>query len=154
MRLYAVFALFLFIIALVFLSGCSQYSPETSTSEDQKPSGGETGETSKEEAKQPIVKITSSGFTPKTLRIKAGETVKFLNEDSSPHWPASDIHPTHEVYPGSSISKCGTSEQSKIFDSCRGLAKGESFEFTFNEKGSWNYHDHLNPRLKGTIIVE
>ena len=70
------------------------------------------------------------------------------------HWPASALHPTHTVYPGSDIQKCGTSEGDKIFDSCTGLNKGESFSFTFNEKGDWRYHDHLNPNLNGVITVQ
>ena len=64
------------------------------------------------------------------------------------------MHPTHKVYPGSDIEKCGTAEESNIFDACRGLKEGESYEFTFNEKGSWRYHDHLNIKNTGSIIVE
>lgn len=100
----------------------------------------------------PVVKITSSGFSPKTLTVKAGTTVTFVNEDSNKHWPASAMHPTHTLYPGSGIDKCGTGEE--IFDACRGLAKGESFSFNFNEKGSWKYHDHLSVSSTGTIVVE
>lgn len=101
------------------------------------------------------VEITSSGFSPKTLEIKQGDTVVFLNKDTNPHWPASAMHPTHTVYPGSGISKCGTSEQSMIFDACEEINQGESFTFTFNEIGSWNYHDHLNPgAFFGTIKVK
>ena len=94
------------------------------------------------------VKITSSGFEPKTLTVKAGTTVTFVNEDSNKHWPASAMHPTHAVYPES-----GGCIGSK-FDACKGLAQGESFSFTFNEKGSWKYHDHLNVPSTGTIAVE
>jgi len=106
------------------------------------------------ESKKYIVEIFSTGFSPRTLRIKVGDSVTWINRDSSPHWPASDLHPTHTLYPGSGIHKCGTPEQSEIFDACRGLAQGESFTFTFKYKGTWNYHDHLNPSLIGTIIVE
>ncbi len=100
------------------------------------------------------VKITSSGFSPKTLTVKAGTTVTFVNQDSNQHWPASAMHPTHTLYPGSGIEKCGTAEEKTIFDACKGLAPGESFSFTFDEKGSWNYHDHLNVPSTGTIVVE
>ena len=43
---------------------------------------------------------------------------------------------------------------SSIFDTCKGLKKGESYEFTFNEIGSWKYHNHLNPGQQGTVVVE
>lgn len=104
-------------------------------------------------AKNNIIEITSSGFSPQTLSINQGESVTFVNKDSQKHWPASAVHPTHTVYPGSDKKKCGTLEQSKIFDACKGLAQGEEFSFIFNEKGSWNYHDHLSASFKGIIVV-
>lgn len=94
------------------------------------------------------VKITADGFEPKLLTVKAGTTVTFVNEDSNKHWPASAMHPTHNVYPES-----GGCIGSK-FDACKGLAQGESFSFTFDEKGSWNYHDHLRASTTGKIVVE
>ncbi|RMD67477.1 hypothetical protein D6817_01510 [Candidatus Pacearchaeota archaeon] len=99
------------------------------------------------------IAITSSGFSPSTLEISQGDTVVFINQDSAMHWPATDVHPTHTLYPGSDISKCGTPQASEIFDACRGLAQGETYSFTFNEKGSWTYHDHLRPSWTGTIVV-
>ena len=123
--------------------------PETTPIAEEKPTL--TEEVTEDKANN-VVKITSSGFEPKTLTVKAGTTVTFVNEDSNKHWPASAMHPTHTLYPGSGIEKCGTGEE--IFDTCKGLAQGESFSFTFNEKGSWKYHDHLKVSSTGTIIVE
>ena len=100
-----------------------------------------------------VIEITSSGFTPSELTISKGETVTWINRDTEEHWPASAMHPTHTVYPGSDIKKCGTSEEGNIFDACRGLAPGEIWSFTFNEVGSWDYHDHLVNGLFGKIIV-
>jgi len=62
------------------------------------------------------------------------------------------MHPTHTVYPGSDVKKCGSDES--IFDACKGLEQGESFSFTFNEIGSWGYHDHLRASTTGKIVVE
>jgi len=101
-----------------------------------------------------IIKITANGFEPKEVEITKGTKVTWINEQPNPSWPASDVHPTHEVYPGSSIKKCGTPEQDKIFDACRGLKQGESWSFVFNEVGEWYYHDHLNPSWKGEIVVK
>ena len=100
-----------------------------------------------------IVEITSSGFAPATLEISKRSAITWINKDVEEHWPASAIHPTHDVYPGSSIEKCGTSEEKNIFDACHGLATGEIWSFTFNEVGSWNYHDHLVNGRFGKIIV-
>lgn len=102
------------------------------------------------------IEITASGFSPSAIKIKAGDTVTWTNKDSVPHWPATAAHPTHLVYPGSDIKKCGTSEQLMIFDACKGLSTGESFSFKFDQKGDWKYHDHLNVRAPffGSVTVE
>jgi plastocyanin len=104
--------------------------------------------------KEVIIKITANGFEPEEVEITKGTKVTWINEQPNPSWPASAKHPTHEVYPGSSIKKCGTPEQEKIFDACRGLNQGEKWSFVFNEVGEWYYHDHLNPSWKGEIVVK
>jgi len=101
-----------------------------------------------------VVVFAGSGFSPSEVTIKKGGSVTFRNDGSAKVWPASAFHPTHTAYPGSGIGKCGTSEAQNIFDACRGLAQGETFAFTFNEIGSWNYHDHLNPSKTGRVNVE
>lgn len=102
-----------------------------------------------------LVSATDNGFSPSAVTIKRGETVRFVNNQSvAAMWVASAVHPTHTVYPGSGIAKCGTAAQSEIFDTCRGLNLGEFWEFTFENAGSWGYHNHLNPRQTGKIIVE
>lgn len=85
------------------------------------------------------VTITDMGFEPKEISIKAGDVVRWTNEDSELHWPASDPHPIHNIVPG--------------FDTKKGLANGESWDFTFLEAGAWDYHDHLSPHKKGRIKV-
>ena len=100
-----------------------------------------------------VISMTSAGFSPATLTISIGDTVVFVNDDSSQHWPASYRHPTHTDYPGSGISTCGSSEEDTIFDSCGGISIGESYQFQFNEIGLWEYHDHLKPGLTGVVEV-
>jgi plastocyanin len=56
-----------------------------------------------------IIKITANGFEPKEVEITKGTKVTWINEQPNPSWSVSAVHPTHEVYPGSSIKKCGTS---------------------------------------------
>jgi plastocyanin len=87
-----------------------------------------------------VVKITDNGFEPSTLTINAGDTVKFENESSDDAWPASNVHPTHQLYPG--------------FDAKKPLLPGESYSFTFEKTGSWGYHNHLEPDVQGTIVVK
>src|SRR3989344_749590 len=101
-----------------------------------------------------VITFTETGFSPSVLTVKAGETVKFVNSSDGNFWPASAIHPTHTVYPGSGIEKCDTAERESIFDACDGIAPGGSYEFTFNEVGEWGYHDHLNAKFFGKVVVE
>ncbi len=100
------------------------------------------------------IEMTSSGFAPNNLEINKGDSVTWATKDSGSYWPASAMHPTHTVYPGSDIKKCGTSDEESIFDACKALGEGESFTFTFNEEGSWGYHDHVNSGKFGKIIVK
>ena len=86
------------------------------------------------------VTISDTGFTPATLTVPVNTTVTFTNNGQGAHWPASAPHPTHTGLPG--------------FDAERGLATGESYSYTFTKVGTWPYHDHLNPRLFGSITVE
>lgn len=87
-----------------------------------------------------IVSMSDTGFIREETVIKKGETVFFVNDGQAPHWPASDVHPTHDVLPD--------------FDSERGLQTGEKYSYTFQEVGEWNFHDHLNASLTGVIVVE
>ena len=120
------------LLILVLIVGCSQKPAENNVVNE----------------KSNVIEITSSGFNPCTLTMNAGDTVTFVNKDSKAHWPASAVHPTHSAYPAP-----GGCIGSK-FDACKGLAQGEDFSFKFDVKGAWKYHDHLNPSVFGTIIVQ
>ena len=99
-----------------------------------------------------IVVYSDEGYVPVSLAIGLGDTVVFQNISSSPIWPASNAHPTHTLYPGSSIQKCGGGDA--IFDACGGVAPGQEWEFTFLEQGTWRYHNHMRSFIQGTIIVQ
>lgn len=145
------FALVLvFVFTVLFVSGCLKYGEQTS-SKQQVPATVQATISPTilgERAGTKTVEITSNGFFPSELTVNVGETVIFVNKDSAPHRPASDVHPTHTVYP-----EQGGCIGSK-FDACKPLAQEEYFSFTFNHKGTWNYHDHLNPAMVGTITVK
>lgn len=157
----------LLLILFLLVIACTRAPPATeeplalpaepAPSEELPPAVKEEVETAPEQVlpqeTKKVVEITSSGFNPKTLNINAGETVTFVNKDSSAHWPASNLHPTHMAYPSSSIEKCGTEEESTTFDACGNLEPGEEYSFTFTRVGRWPYHDHLHPNRGGTIAV-
>lgn len=105
-------------------------------------------------AGQHQVIYSNNSFEPASLIIKKGDKVTFYNISGDFVWPASASHPTHKNYPGSDIEKCDTSEEGVIFDSCGKLSPGDDWSFIFNEVGSWAYHNHLQARENGVIIVE
>lgn len=85
-----------------------------------------------------IVK-TTNGFVPSRIIIDAGDSVTFSSVENSEFWPASDAHPTHGLLPG--------------FDPKRALGSTETWGMTFTSPGVWSFHDHLDPQMKGQIIV-
>jgi len=127
-------------------------APASSATVDEK----QTDKTTR--TNSPVVMYTvtygANGYTPATLHVKKGAPVTFKNESDQQMWTASAIHPTHTVYPGSDIRKCGTPDATTIFDMCKANAKGQQWSFTFNEVGTWKYHNHMHPADGGTIIVE
>jgi len=104
--------------------------------------------------KENVVTYTNSGYSPSTLTVQKGETVTFKNQSSRSMWPASDVHPTHRVYSGTSLSKHCPDTTGIAFDACKGFLPGQIWLFTFNKADTWKYHDHLNPGNTGTIDVQ
>lgn len=85
------------------------------------------------------VVIDEKGFSPSEATVDKQQTVIFFNRDRVDHWPASDFHPTHGLYPE--------------FDPTSPIKPGQSWAFQPREEGVWEYHDHLQPQSKGTLIV-
>lgn len=93
-----------------------------------------------------VVSITDEGFVSGDIKIQKGTEVIFRNDGQRLHWPASNFHPTHTLYPEE-----GGCIGSKL-DACKGLQKGEKFEFVFDKVGKWPLHDHLYPGF--VMVVE
>ncbi len=102
-------------------------SLELSTTADAVPGGALT------------IVYRGGSFLPKRLEAPAGQTVTFVNESDFPMWPASNIHPTHEILPG--------------FDAKSPIEPGESWAFVFEEVGFWRYHNHLSPSESGIVVA-
>lgn len=100
--------------------------------------------------KETTVTYGPKGFEPKAITIKAGQTVTFVNESENGMWVGSSKHPIHADYPEKTSKDCLGS----AFDQCAASGTGTSYSFTFNKKGSWNYHNHVAPNNWGTVIVE
>lgn len=106
------------------------------------------------QVEQNVVTYTNKGYSPSILYAKVGATIAFKNESSEAAWTASDIHPSHTRYGGTSLTDHCPDITKTAFDACAGIQPGNSWQFTFTKKGAWNYHDHLAPWNTGTIVVE
>ena len=76
------------------------------------------------------ITIKDFAFNPATLTVKQGIKVTWTNEDSM----------THKI-------------KSDTFNS-QDLNQGDKFEFTFNNKGSFDYSCSIHPSMTGKIIVQ
>lgn len=137
------------ILAVIIVGGYFLFSKtyqETSMPADEQALSQKSAE--KAPIKEKIITYTDAGYSPSSLQIKVGETVIFKNESSQSMWPASAIHPAHNDYPttGGCIGSA--------FDACQGVQPDDNWSFRFDIVGNWKYHDHLNPKNFGAIVVE
>lgn len=77
------------------------------------------------------VRITKSSFSPSSIRIDFGDTVRWTNADSTNHQVVADN--------GSFASPI--------------LKPNQSYSFTFRTAGRFPYHDAIKPSLKGVVRV-
>lgn len=86
-----------------------------------------------------IVRYTNTGYVPAQLEVPVGTMVTFINESDRDMWVASNKHPSHTDLP--------------TFDQFSPSAKASSYTYTFDQIGTWSFHDHLQPAHKGLINV-
>jgi len=80
-------------------------------------------------AKNASILIEFQVFTPNNLTVETGTTVTWLNADRDFHKIKGDK-----------------------FES-ENLIRGDTFSYTFDKAGTYEYMDALNPSVKGKIIV-
>lgn len=85
------------------------------------------------------VRIAKQGFVPSTLAVEAGTSVVWVNNTDGLHQIISNPHASHDDLPDF---------KSEI------LNNGQTYEYMFEESGSFNYHDEIKPTLNGTIKVK
>jgi plastocyanin len=78
------------------------------------------------------VAITSTGFSPSSITIKAGDTVRWTNQDNTTHDAMSDDH-----------TSWGSPN----------LPPGKVWSHIFGQSGTFGYHCHIHPEMTGTIQV-
>lgn len=90
-------------------------------------------------ASDTVITENDQGYSTSEITIKKGARVVWLNETSSYIWPASNLHPTHDIYPE--------------FDPKEPIEQGKAWFFVFKKVGEWGFHDHLKPTRRGIVRV-
>jgi plastocyanin len=81
----------------------------------------------------------SNSYNPNPIEIKVGDTVTWINNDSSPH---------------TVTSSSSSNDDSSIITFDSGvLRRGETFSFTFDLEGEYPYFCTLHPNMVGTVVV-
>lgn len=78
------------------------------------------------------VKIDNFSFTPTTITVSAGTTVRWDNRDDIPHTVVSDDQ----------------SFKSKAMDT------DESYSHTFTKPGTYSYFCSIHPHMTGKVVVQ
>ncbi len=86
------------------------------------------------------VTYSDAGYSPRTITIKVGDSVSFVNNSTHGMWTASNPHPQHTDF--------------SAFDAKRAYVAGESYSFTFAKAGTFNYHNHVRSFDQGTVVVK
>ncbi len=92
------------------------------------PAAGRSDATIKEAA----VKIDNFSFSPATITVPAGTTVRWTNRDDIPHTVVSD---------------------DKVFKS-KALDTDEDFTYTFTKAGTYNYFCSIHPKMTAKVVVQ
>ena len=87
------------------------------------------------------VTYTDKGFGPDAVTIKLGQTVRWFNQSSGKLWVAANPHPTHTSLAG--------------FDENGSINKGQGWQYTFTQVGTFSYHNHMMPgKSEGKVVVQ
>jgi plastocyanin len=88
-----------------------------------------------QDAKAPAeakVKIDNFSFSPATITVPAGTTVRWTNGDDIPHTVVSD----EKTF------------KSKVLDT------DQEFTFTFSQPGTYAYFCSIHPHMTGKVVVQ
>lgn len=123
--------------AALTLAGCGAVQPTQTPTPVTTPTAAAS--TSPAAQGGQTVSYTDSGFSPKSITVKAGAAVTFMNNSNAQIELDSDPHPQHTSFSAFNAHM---------------LPPGKSFSFTFTTPMTLRYHNHLNASNTGTVIVQ
>jgi len=104
----------------------------------------------------PVVSMKDHSFTPQTLEISGGDTIKWINDTDEAHTvtAAEDSLPDGAAYFSSGNA---SDEREANEELARELIDpGGSFQWTFDEAGTYRYYciPHKPDGMVGEVVVE
>ena len=140
------------VLAVVGLGVYTATRPKSTTPSATPPQSSNTPAASTSNSTESVVKPAAnagevaatisydgSAFEPASVTIKAGQSVKVVNNSQRELDFESDPHPEHTAEPELNAGD---------------IDPGQSKTFTATKAGTWGYHNHLNNSQKGTVIVQ
>lgn len=90
---------------------------------------------------QAVATITYDGssFSPSSVTVKSGDKVRVVNNSQDMLQFESNPHPVHTDDPDLNVGS---------------VDPGQSQTFTVSQKGTFGYHNHLNPSQGGNITIQ
>jgi plastocyanin len=88
--------------------------------------------TQEKKAAETPVKIDNFVFSPNSLTVPAGSTIRWTNQDDIPHNVVSE----------------DKSFKSKVLDT------DETFTYTFTKPGTYTYFCSIHPKMTGKVVVQ
>jgi plastocyanin len=119
----------------------SSTTPNTSASTESTAETGTPTVQAGDETAEPAVTIsyTGSAFSPASITVNSGDTVRVTNDSQDDLDFDSDPHPVH-------------TDNSELNVGI--IAPGESKTFVVTSTGTWGVHNHLNESQRTTIVVK
>jgi hypothetical protein len=139
LQTYSLIILIVLSLVLVLAASLASYKKSTGNSDTDNKMQVQANTVMKSTGVEYTIEIRADGFYPKDITVPKNSKVRFVTRLDKSFWPASNLHPSHEIYPE--------------FDSKKPISAKSYWEFVFGRSGSWSYHDHLSPLYEGTITV-
>ena len=128
------------ISSALVLAACNKYG---TTSNNNGPASNQQATVSGQDQDAVTITIGDNGFSPAESTAKSGGKITWVNNSKNKVSVASDPHPTHTANP-ELTNGAFTAD----------LAPGASTTVTVTKTGTWGFHDHLNPGVRGKVTVQ
>ena len=129
----------LIIVVAVVVVFTGKKNTQSTTSTTSNNTTNPTITTTNKQQETVSVNVTSSGFEPKELKIKAGTLVVWTNKSGAAVTVNSAAHPTHLLWPFLNLGSFGNNSSVSVI---------------FEKPGVYTYHNHFNSSQTGKVTVE